>query len=149
MTKIRELSVLKFSVHYHDMIVKEVAELYNVDEKVIFLGSRKKNIIFAKRMYIYILRQIFGLSLQEIGDITNLHHASILHHTRNFDFFYGTYIDDNTGYQNIKNMILEISIDENIKEVEKTIRNAKLKLTELINIKNKKDEKKRKDLPTK
>lgn len=149
MAKIKDLANLKFSVYYHDMIIKEVSKLYNVDDKVVFLGSRKKNIIYAKRMYIYILRQIFGLSLQEIGDITNLHHASILHHTRTFDFFYGTYIDDNKGYQRIKRMILDISVDERINEVKKTIRIANLELTKLINIKKEKDDKQRKDLSTK
>ena len=47
-----------------------------------FLGSRKKNIIFAKRMYIYILREMFELTLNQIAKVTNLHHASIIHHTR-------------------------------------------------------------------
>lgn len=79
---------LKFSEYYHNIIVSELSEIYNVERDRMFLGSRKKNIIFAKRMYIFILRNMFDLTLMEIADVTNLHHASVLHHTRKFDFFY-------------------------------------------------------------
>ena len=40
---------LKFSDYYHEIIVEEIADIYNVDKERIFLGSRKRNIIFAKR----------------------------------------------------------------------------------------------------
>ena len=43
---------LKFSDYYHNVITKELADIYNIKQKEMFLGSRKKNIIFAKRMYI-------------------------------------------------------------------------------------------------
>ena len=61
---------LKFSDYYHNVITEELAKIYNIKKGEIFLGSRKKNIIFAKRMYIYILREMFGLTLNEIGRVT-------------------------------------------------------------------------------
>ena len=47
---------LKFSDYYHNIITKELADIYSIKKEEMFLGSRMKNIIFAKRMYIYILR---------------------------------------------------------------------------------------------
>ena len=40
---------LKFSEYYHQIIIKQLSKMYDVKEDEIFLGSRKKNIIFAKR----------------------------------------------------------------------------------------------------
>ena len=137
---------MKFSNYYHELIIVEIAELYNVEQSEIFLGSRKKNIIFAKRMYIFILRTMFGLSLQEIGDITNLHHSSIIHHTRKFDFFYNNYIKDSDSYQNIKTKIYEANLDEKIDALQKQSRVINLELTKLFNIKKKENDKKRKEL---
>ena len=78
---------LTFSNYYNEVILDEIAVVYNVDRNSMFAGSRKKNIILAKRMFIYILRNMFGLTLYEIAHITNLHHASVLHHSRKFEFF--------------------------------------------------------------
>ena len=85
---------LKFSDYYNNIIMSELADIYEVDKERMFLGSRKKNIIFAKRMYIYILREMFGLTLMEIAGVTNLHHSSIIHHTRKFEFFYNNYTEE-------------------------------------------------------
>ena len=74
--------------------MNEVADIYNVERDRIFLGSREKNIIFAKRLYIYILREMFGLTLTEIANVTNLHHASVIHHSRQFKFFHENYKQD-------------------------------------------------------
>ena len=35
---------IKFSEYYHNIIIEQLAEIYNVDKDGIFLGSRKKNI---------------------------------------------------------------------------------------------------------
>jgi len=72
---------LKFSDYYNEIILNEVAEIYDVEKHRIFLGSRERNIIFAKRLYIFTLREMFNLTLTQIAKITNLHHASILHHS--------------------------------------------------------------------
>ena len=42
---------MKFSNYYHELIISEIADIYNVNQAEIFLGSRKKNIIFAKYLY--------------------------------------------------------------------------------------------------
>ena len=126
-----------------------MAELYDVKKESIFLGSRKKNIVFAKRMYIFVLRNVFNLTITEIGEITNLHHASVIHHTRKFEFFYNNYAEENLSFKRIENRIIEVEVDEEIVALEMTKYKIEESLTKLYKIKNNKNEReKRKSLPT-
>ena len=126
---------LKFSDYYNNIIISELADIYEVDKDRIFLGSRKKNIIFAKRMYIYILREMFGLTLAEIAGVTNLHHSSIIHHTRKFEFFYNNYTEESDLFKRIENKIIEVEIDEEILGLELRRNKIKDSLTKLYKIK--------------
>jgi len=141
---------IKFSDYYHNIIIEQLSKIYNVDKDGIFLGSRKKNIIFAKRMYIFVLRNVFDLTLVEIAEVTNLHHASIIHHTRKFEFFYNNYPEDNAAFKMIEDRIIEVEVDEEISELEAKKDRIKESLTKLYLIKkSKNDRKKRENLPTK
>ena len=136
---------LKFSDYYHNIITEELADIYKVDKERMFLGSRKKNIIFAKRMYIYILREMFGLTLSEIGEVTNLHHASIIHHTRKFEFFYNNYQDDTNAFRRIENRIIEVEVDEEILGLETQLNKIKESLTKLYKIKKQKNDRQKRE----
>ena len=141
---------LKFSDYYHNVITKELADIYNIKQKEMFLGSRKKNIIFAKRMYIYILREMFGLTLNEIGRVTNLHHASIIHHTRKFEFFYNNYPEDSDAFKRVEDRVIEVEVDEEILGLETQLEYINESLTKLYIIKkSKNDRQKREGLLTK
>ena len=141
---------IKFSDYYHNIIIEQLAKMYNVDKDKIFLGSRKKNIIFAKRMYIFVLRNVFNLTLQEIAGVTNLHHASIIHHTRKFEFFYNNYPEDNATFKIIEDRIIEVEVDEEITALELKQQRIEESLTKLYLIKkSKNDRKKRENLLTK
>ena len=136
---------LKFSDYYHNIITDELADIYDIDKDRMFLGSRKKNIIFAKRMYIYILREMFGLTLSEIGQVTNLHHASIIHHTRKFEFFYNNYQDDTKAFKRVENKIIEVEVDEEILGLETQLKQINESLTKLNKIKKLKDDRKKRE----
>ena len=141
---------LKFSDYYHNVITKELADIYNIKQEEMFLGSRKKNIIFAKRMYIYILREMFGLTLSEIGRVTNLHHASIIHHTRKFEFFYNNYPEDSDAFKRVEDKVIEVEVDEEILGLETQLKQINESLTKLYKIKkSKNDRQKREGLLTK
>ncbi len=141
---------LKFSDYYHNIITKELADIYNIKQEEMFLGSRKKNIIFAKRMYIYILREMFSLTLNEIGRVTNLHHASIIHHTRKFEFFYNNYPEDSDAFKRVEARVIEVEVDEEILGLEIQLKQINKSLTKLYNIKKlKNDRQKREGLLTK
>ena len=136
---------LKFSDYYHNIITQELADIYNIKTEEMFLGSRKKNIIFAKRMYIYILREMFGLTLSEIGEVTNLHHASIIHHTRKFEFFYNNYQDDTNAFKRIENRIIEVEVDEEILGLETQLNKINESLTKIYKIKKLKDDREKRE----
>ena len=141
---------LKFSDYYHNIITEELAKIYDINKEEMFLGSRKKNIIFAKRMYIYILREMFGLTLSEIGRVTNLHHASIIHHTRKFEFFYNNYPEDSDAFKRVEDRVIEVEVDEEILGLETKLKNINESLTKLYKIKkSKNDRQKREGLLTK
>ena len=141
---------LKFSDYYHNIIVTELSEIYNIERDRMFLGSRKKNIIFAKRMYIFILRNMFDLTLKEIAEVTNLHHASVLHHTRKFYFFYKNYTQESELFKRVENKIIEVEIDEEILGLENKLKKIKDSLTKLYKInKLKNDRQEREGLLTK
>ena len=141
---------LKFSEYYHNVITKELADIYNIKQEEMFLGSRRKNIIFAKRMYIYILREMFGLTLSEIGRVTNLHHASIIHHTRKFEFFYNNYPEDSDAFKRVEDRVIEVEVDEEILGLETQLEQINESLTKLYIIKkSKNDRQKREGLLTK
>tara|TARA_B110000444_G_C18824926_1_gene589794 strand:- start:492 stop:932 length:441 start_codon:yes stop_codon:yes gene_type:complete len=141
---------LKFSDYYHNIIVTELSEIYNIERDRMFLGSRKKNIIFAKRMYIFILRNMFDLTLKEIAEVTNLHHASVLHHTRKFDFFYKNYTQESELFKRVENKIIEVEIDEEILGLENKLKKITDSLTKLYKInKLKNDRQEREGLLTK
>ena len=141
---------LKFSDYYHNIITEELADIYSIKKEEMFLGSRKKNIIFAKRMYIYILREMFGLTLSEIGRVTNLHHASIIHHTRKFEFFYNNYPEDSDAFKRVEDRIIEVEVDEEILGLENQLEQINESLTKLYIIKkSKNDRQEREGLLTK
>jgi len=131
---------LKFSDYYNNIILKELAEIYQIDKDRMFLGSRKKDVIFAKRMYIYILRNMFGLTLMHIAKVTNLHHSSIIHHSRKFEFFHKNYSDDSEAFKRVESKVIEVELDEEILGLEERQNKIKDSLTKLYKIKKEKND---------
>tara|TARA_R110000824_G_scaffold355392_1_gene542566 strand:+ start:107 stop:556 length:450 start_codon:yes stop_codon:yes gene_type:complete len=139
---------LKFSDYYHEIIITEIADIYNVEKERIFLGSRKRNIIFAKRLYIFVLREVFGLTLKDIASVTNLHHASIIHHSRQFQFQYdhkNNWKEENKHFERIENRIIEVEIDEEILGLEQQIEKINKTLTKLYKINKLKNERQKRE----
>jgi hypothetical protein len=136
---------LKYSDYYHNIVINEVSEIFNVDKDRIFLGSRKKNIILAKRLFIYTLRELFGLTLKDISEVTNLHHASIIHHSRQFEFEYHNYKKDNKNFERVESRIIEVEIDEEIKGLEQQLDKINKSLTKLYKINKLKNEREKRE----
>lgn len=137
---------LTYNRNFYNIILDEVSDMYKVDRNKVFGGNRKKNIIDAKRMFIYSLRNLFNLTLQEIADLTNLHHASVIHHNKNAEFFCTNYTEYELGFKRIEDRIIEENITDNISDVECSIARLKIdlammeaELTKMYNIKSKKD----------
>jgi hypothetical protein len=85
---------------------------------------------------------MFNLTLTQIAKITNLHHASILHHSRQFEFFYNNrgYTQDKRNFERIENRIIEVEIDEEILGLETQLEAINKSLTKLYKINQLKNE---------
>lgn len=143
---------LKFNDAYNNIIINELSEIYEVSKDEIFSGGRKRNLMSAKRMYIFVLREVFGLTLMKIGEVTNLHHATIMYHARQFKFFFKTYSDDSDTFKRVESKIdaetferiegrvIEVKIDEEILELEGISSRVQDSLTKLYKIKKQKND---------
>ena len=131
---------LKFNDSYNDIVINELSEIYEVRKDEIFSGSRKRNLISAKRMYIFLLREVFGLTVVKIGEVTNLHHATIIYHARQFKFFFKTYSEDSNSFKRVENKIIEVEIDEEILGLEAKQKKITDSLTKLYKIKKQKND---------
>lgn len=143
---------LKFNDSYNDIVINELSEIYEVKKDEIFSGSRKRNLISAKRMYIFLLREVFGLTVMKIGEVTNLHHATIIYHARQFKFFFKTYSEDSNSFKRVESVIdietferiesrvLEVEIDEEISKLEGISERITDSLTKLYKIKKQKND---------
>ena len=96
-------------------------------------------------MYVYVIREIFNLTIKQIAKLSNLHHASVIHHTRQFEFFYNNYVKDSDDYKRVENRIKEVEVDEEIQGLEKQLKTVKQTLTELYKIKKIKNEREKRE----
>lgn len=137
---------LTYSKYFYNLILDEVSDIYGVDRNKVFGGNRRKEVIDAKRMFIYSLRNLFRLTLQEIADLTNLHHASVLYHNKNAEFFCTNYTEYIMDFTRIENRVIEENVDTAISTIEGSIKRLgedlillEKELTKMYNIKSKKD----------
>jgi chromosomal replication initiator protein len=62
-----------------EMIITTIENLLDVERKKIFGKSRKKNVVLARQVLIYILKNDFGRSITEIGKLINRTHSTVIH----------------------------------------------------------------------
>jgi len=130
---------LVYSKNYEKIILKEISEIYEIEKELICSSTRIRSVMSAKTMFIYILRNMFSLSLVKIGGITKLHHASIIHHVSKYEFFLETYDEEKKLFDRVKLKILDVQVDERIRMLEEESDKIKEELTKLYNIKNQKN----------
>ena len=130
---------LVYSKNYEKIILKEISEIYEIEKSLICSSTRIRSVMSAKTMFIYILRNMFSLSLVKIGGITKLHHASIIHHVSKYEFFLETYDEEKKLFDRVKLKILDVQVDERIRMLEEESDKIKEELTKLYNIKNQKN----------
>lgn len=145
---------LEFKNEHFDILLNEVSELYDADKDKVFTKCRKQELISAKRMFVFILRNVYKIKLKEIGKLTGLKHPAVVHHVNTAEFYNKKYKDFRFDYLDIEARILRENIDgainiveSNINELKGEIKVLKKELTKLYNIKsNKNVRKKRKNL---
>ena len=138
-TKSEKYEILIYSENYQNIILEEIATIYSIQKELICSSSRMRDVISAKTMFIYILRNMFLLNLVKIGSITKLHHASIIHHVSKYEFFLETYPEEKDLFEKVKLKIFDVQVDERIRMLEEESDKIKEELTKLYNIKNRKN----------
>lgn len=59
--------------------ISAIARKYNLGQKDLITHCRVKNVVRARNEAIFYIRINYGLSLERIGYIFNMHHSSISH----------------------------------------------------------------------
>ena len=129
---------LEFTKERDDKIKSEICRRYNLAWSVIEGKSRIRKVIDARRLYCGILRNIFRLTFQEIGDILNKNHATILHSITQHDTFVRILKSYKRNYEEIESTLM---IDDNyyiheVIEVERKMNELSERLNDLIEKKN-------------
>lgn len=61
-----------------ELIIREVAQYYNLEADVIKGENQSKSVSAARNVAIYLIRNMSGINLQEIGAVFNRHHSTII-----------------------------------------------------------------------
>lgn len=129
---------LEFTKERDEKIQSEITQRYNVAWSIIEGKSRIRKVVDARRLYSGILRNVFRLTFQEIGDILNKNHATILHNINQHDTFVRILKSYKKNYEEIERSLM---LDDNyyiheVKEVERKMEDLAKRLDELIERKN-------------
>tara|TARA_R100000963_G_scaffold32676_1_gene24540 strand:- start:371 stop:784 length:414 start_codon:yes stop_codon:yes gene_type:complete len=98
---------LKFTEERNERIKDEICQRYNLTWGAICSKSRRARTVEARRLYYAILRNIFKLSLQTIGKLTNTHHATIIHAVKKYEVYAEVYKGYDNDYEEIKESLID------------------------------------------
>jgi|TARA_R110002012_G_scaffold92744_4_gene225105 hypothetical protein len=129
---------LEFTKERDEIIKSEISKRYNLNWEQIQSTSRVRIVVDARRLYCGILRNIFRLTFQEIGDILDKNHATIIHNIQQHDAFIRILKSYKKNYDEIERTML---LDDNyyiheVVEVERKMNELSIRLKDLIEKKN-------------
>jgi len=129
---------LEFTKERDEIIKSEISKRYNLTWEQIQSTSRVRIVVDARRLYCGILRNIFRLTFQEIGDILDKNHATIMHNIQQHDAFVRILKSYKKNYDEIERTML---LDDNyyiheVVEVERKMNELSIRLKDLIEKKN-------------
>ena len=125
---------LEFTKERDDKIKSEISNRYGLTWSRIESKSRIRIIIDARRLYCGLLRYVFKLTFQEIGDILNKNHATVLHSIQQHDTFVRILKSYKKNYEEIERTLM---LDDNyyiheVKFIERQMEQLAVRLNELI-----------------
>ena len=98
---------IPFTQERNERVKKEICEIYGMEWKTICSKSRKRKVMEARRLYCALLRNIFLLPLQTIGNLTNTHHASVIHTIKQHNDYSEIYKGYDKDYEDIKEALID------------------------------------------
>jgi len=129
---------LEFTKERDEKIKSEICSRFGLDWSIILTKSRKSDIVDARRLYCGLLRNVFGLTFQEIGDILNKNHATIVHSIKVHDNFVRILKSYKKNYEEIESMfyLSENYYEHEVLSVERKMEILSKRLNCLIEKKN-------------
>ncbi|MGC9383244.1 MAG: chromosomal replication initiator protein DnaA [Kosmotogaceae bacterium] len=88
-----------------EMIISTIENLLDVERKKFFGKSRKKNVVLARQVFIYVLKNEFGRSITEIGKLINRTHSTVIHSLKKIEKSINS--EEDTSVTDIVNTVVE------------------------------------------
>ena len=129
---------LELTDERHHTIKSEISSRCNLGWGAIESRSRKRDIIDARRLYCGILRNVFGLTFHQIGEMLNKNHATIVHSIKIHDNFVKILKSYKKNYEEIESMfyLSENYYEHEVLSVERKMDSLAKRLSGLIEKKN-------------
>lgn len=129
---------LEFTKERDDKIKSEICKRYGLEWSTIEGKSRVRKVVDARRLYCGLLRDIFHLTYQEMGNILNKNHATIIHNIQQHDTFVRILKSYKKNYEEIERTLM---LDDNyyiheVQSVERQMNELSQRLNDLIEKKN-------------
>lgn len=91
-------------------ILISVCQYYGVNTKVLSDKNRTKNVNECRQMFFYLAYSIYRYKCQEVGDLIDKDHATVLHACRKIEYQERVYSEIKNAITIIKSRIENISI---------------------------------------
>jgi chromosomal replication initiator protein len=101
--------VMKERLNYAENIIKEVSKFYSINADQVKGKSRLRDIVKARFMSIYLIKEETDFTLNAIGRMFNRHHSTILHSINTIN--------------NTLTIKYETDVSEDLKDLKKIINN--------------------------
>mgnify|MGYP003634362993 CR=1 FL=1 len=129
---------LELTKERDDKIIHEICSRYDVQWLSILSKSRVSVVVDARRLYCGILRNVFGLTFHQIGDILNKNHATIIHNLKIHHNFVKILKSYKNNYEEIESSLMlgDNYYEHEVLSVERKMNELSQRLYELIEKKN-------------
>jgi len=100
----------------HERLKRVLKNEFGVTWRDIISSKRNAQIVKARRNYFCIMRYVFLYSLEDIAELTNKHHATVIHNIKVHEAYKGIYKEEKNQYKKIKKIMLEKVTAKELKE---------------------------------
>ena len=129
-----------------EFIFQYIEDNFGVSKGQITSKIRKREIVDSRRLYMYVLREKFGMTFIDIGRKTNNHHATVISNYKMFEDFSRIYPKITVlPYKDIcfQLDLMDDSIEEHVANLKEQIVVINQKIDELLTIKQLKNGRKK------
>jgi len=112
----RVINGISITESRHEKLKVILKNEFGVQWSQLISSSRNAKVVRARRHYYYIMRYVFLYTLQDIADLTNKNHATVIHSLKVQEIYMELYEEEKLIYDRIKHIMLERVSNKEIKE---------------------------------